>query len=171
MSERFRAFFLIAGLVLLAGLGHKPTAFAQTSNNPIPRFVAIDRSVANMRSGPGRQYPIQWVYKRAGLPLKVVDENGPWRRVVDPDGAEGWMHVRLLTGRRTVLLKGEPGAITRKLYQKPSATSAVRVTAESGVTARLMACEKLWCELRIENVRAWIETRHLWGIFPGEEIG
>ena len=162
----FRLSIVLFLLCLLAD----PAVTQQPGTLPIPRFVAIDRDVANMRSGPGRQYPIIWVYKRADLPLKVVGENGPWRQVEDMDGTRGWMHVRLLTGRRTAVLKGEPGAVTRSLYKGADSTTGVELTAESGVTGRLMACQSLWCELRIGSRRGWIERRHIWGVFAREEF-
>ena len=140
------------------------------SGNPIPRYIALRTDRANMRTGPSRDYPIKWVYERPGYPLRVMAEDGPWRWVEDPQGVQGWIHLINLVGgsRRTALIKGEPGKKRFKLYAKASATSQIRLTVESGVTGRLMTCKPLWCQLRIEGVRAWIERRHLWGVFPGE---
>ena len=36
------------------------------------RFVSLKAERANLRVGPGRRYPIDWVYTRPGLPLLVI---------------------------------------------------------------------------------------------------
>lgn len=137
------------------------------SGNPIPRFVALDTDVANLRTGPGRQYPIDWVYQRPGWPFMVTDEEGAWRKLIDHDGIEGWMHVSLLTSRaRTALITGQ----TRTLHKNAEATSKATLLADEGVIGRIMACRGLWCELRIGSIRAWIERRYIWGVFRDEDF-
>ena len=62
----------------------------------LPRFVSLRTEGANGRHGPGLEHRVDWIYERAGLPLLVTAESGPWRRVRDPDGGEVWMHARNL---------------------------------------------------------------------------
>ena len=50
------------------------------SGLPLPRFVAISEKQANMRRGPGEDYPLLYQYRRQGLPLEVVAEYGQWRQ-------------------------------------------------------------------------------------------
>ena len=57
---------------------------------PLPRFVSLRTDEVNLRTGPGMQYPIEWLYKRRGLPVEVEREFDVWRLVVDPDGVKGW---------------------------------------------------------------------------------
>ncbi|WP_216074561.1 SH3 domain-containing protein, partial [Acinetobacter baumannii] len=45
----------------------------------------------NMRVGPSPEFRIAWVYRRPGLPLKVLRMREGWRLVEDPDGARGWV--------------------------------------------------------------------------------
>ena len=62
-----------------------------------------------MRTGPGRNYPGIWLYKRRDLPIRVVQIYPNWRKIEDPDGEQGWMLVTLLSDRRTGIVKpGEP---------------------------------------------------------------
>jgi len=130
----------------------------------LPRWVALHSDKVHMRTGPGTQYPIDWVYYRQSLPMEVIDEHGPWRKVRDSDGTVGWIHRQLLIGPRYAMIRGK----TRILYAEKDLSSARLVTAEPGVTGRLLACEDIWCQLAIANREGWIERRHLWGVYKNE---
>ncbi len=163
MIARFLAFFVA---ILIGTHTIQAEIEVGSSGLPIPRFVSLAATQAYMRTGPGRQYPIDWVYSRRGLPLEVVDEDGPWRQVRDESGITGWMHVSLLSGRRTALITGK----LRKLYREATAAAPVRLTADPGVIGEIVSCENIWCELEIDGTSAWIERRHLWGIYANEVI-
>ena len=59
------------------------------SGLPVPRYVTLKFDETNLRAGPGREYPVLWQYRTAGLPLLVNAEFGIWRKVVDHDGTAG----------------------------------------------------------------------------------
>lgn len=136
------------------------------SGAPLPRLISLAASEAYMRTGPGRQYPRAWVYRRRMLPLEVIDEHGAWRQVRDFEGVTGWMHVSLLSSRRTAIILGA----TRKLYSDPNPASAVRITAEPGVIGDVIACDGIWCQLTIDGTEGWIERRYIWGVYDREVI-
>ena len=170
-----RAANLVALMLLAAMVGGTATAWQTEtrttpltgpSGQPLPRFVSVVAREANLRTGPGRQYPILWIYRRPGLPLLVVDEYGPWRKLRDRDGEEGWMHRSLLSGRRMAIITGTK----RDLFARPDRNSPVRIEAEGGVTGQIRDCRPLWCRLEIEGISGWIERRFLWGIRDGEII-
>ena len=71
---------------------------------PIPRFVSLKASEVNARVGPGPDYQIAWVFKRAGLPVEVLAEFESWRQVRDSDGVTGWVAAPLLSARRTAIV-------------------------------------------------------------------
>lgn len=75
---------------------------------PLPRFAAMRADKVYMRKGPGQRYPIEWVYHRRGLPVKVEREFDVWRLVEDADGTKGWVHQATLVGQRTFVIPGEP---------------------------------------------------------------
>jgi uncharacterized protein YgiM (DUF1202 family) len=57
--------------------------------------VAVEQ--ANVRSGPGTEYPIIAVYVQgAALTLTGRNRSGTWLVVRGPDGREGWMAVTTL---------------------------------------------------------------------------
>ncbi|MEC7163261.1 MAG: SH3 domain-containing protein, partial [Pseudomonadota bacterium] len=66
------------------------------SGLPLPRFVSIKSDAANVRRGPGPDFPLLWQYQRRNLPLEIIAEYDDWRRVRDHQGEEGWMKAPLL---------------------------------------------------------------------------
>ena len=137
------------------------------SGLPLPRFVSLGAPRANLRSGPGREYPVRWVYVRRHWPLKVVQEYGVWRKVEDIDGTTGWMHAALLSGRRTGIIRG-PGPVP--LTARPRPDAPVLYEAEPGVLVRILACDRQWCRVRIAGGKAWVRKERLWGVLPQEII-
>jgi len=148
----------LVGALLLAGFAAPMPAAAQ--EREVPYWASIRAEEVNMRVGPSANYPIAWVYRRAGLPLKVVRRNEGWRLVEDPDGARGWIVARLLSPDRAVLVVGEGLVAVRA---GPQESAALRWRAEPGVVGQLGGCEAGWCEIDIGGRRGWVHSDRLWG--------
>ncbi|QCE33697.1 hypothetical protein FAI41_09005 [Acetobacteraceae bacterium] len=69
-----------------------------------PYFAALRGSKVYMRRGPGVNYPIDWVYYRRGLPVKVSREFQNWCQVEDNFGEKGWMHQATLRSSRNFVV-------------------------------------------------------------------
>ncbi len=132
----------------------------------LPRFVSISAGEANMRTGPGDRYPIQWVYLRRHHPLQITAEYGAWRRVSDIEGTTGWMHSALLSGRRTGVVTGG----TRTLYKSADPTSRPVLKAEEGVSVRIIKCDGSWCRLEIAEQKGWMPQDNIWGTYSRENV-
>lgn len=132
----------------------------------LPRFVSLGSGEANMRSGPGREYPVLWTYRRKGLPMEVVGEWGIYRRVRDPGGEEGWMDKALLSGARTGMVHGKIAT----LRARPVEDAAPVLRAEPGVIGRLQVCEDGWCRFQIEGRAGFVPALDLWGVYKDEVI-
>jgi len=159
----------LAGIVLailLTGTAGPLAAVERgpVTNLPLPRYVSLKSGEGNARRGPGLNHRVDWVFTRAGMPLQVVAEFGHWRRVVDRDGAGGWMHYALLSGVRTVIVEGERVAL--RSAPRPEATPAAY--AEAGVIARLGDCVADWCRISAGGERGWVLKSDLWGVERGE---
>ena len=176
------ASFLASGLLaapLITGLGAalapSPAAAAADkgkSGLPLPRFVSLKASRVNMRVGPGRDYSVDWMFTKRGLPLEILQEYDNWRKVRDSDGSEGWILQTLLTGKRTALispwLKEEGGMV--ELHAKPEANSPVVAKMEAGVLAEVRTCVSGWCEIRAKDWSGYAKQVSLWGVYPDEKI-
>lgn len=138
---------------------------AEGSGLPLPRFASLAAEPINVRTGPGKQYPLKWVYARRGLPVQIVDEFDTWRKIRDLDGDEGWIHGSLLSRRRTVVLAGDR---LHELRRSPSIDARLLLRAEPGVVAGLVDCSEGWCLVEIEGHRGWLERDRLYGVMPDE---
>ncbi|MBB2204121.1 SH3 domain-containing protein [Gluconacetobacter takamatsuzukensis] len=85
-----------------------PTDKGAITGLPLPRFAALRADEVNMRSGPGQRYPIEWVYHRRDLPVKIEREFDVWRLVEDSDGQKGWVQQATLVGTRSFVIPGLP---------------------------------------------------------------
>ncbi|MFO1129075.1 MAG: SH3 domain-containing protein [Rhodospirillales bacterium] len=158
---------LVAGVMVSAG-PETARAAPEPSGLPIPRFVTLRAEEANMRTGPGEQYPIKWTYQRAGLPVEVVAEYHTWRRIRDWQGTEGWMHSSMLSGRRSIMVIGE----VHPLHASADAQSRILAEVEPKVTGQLESCPAggAWCRVKIDNVKGWLKRTDVWGVYPGETV-
>jgi SH3-like domain-containing protein len=134
------------------------------TNLPLPRFVSLKGNEGNARRGPGLTHRIDWVFTRAGMPLRITAEFENWRRVEDVEGAGGWVHYSLLSGSRSVLVTLDMAEVR----DAPSDTAPVVVQAEMGVVARLLECQTDWCRVAMDGQRGWIQKAAIWGVNANE---
>ena len=156
---------LMALALMAVGLAAIPAAQAQEKKTPY--WASISAGEAMMRTGPGRNYPATWLYKRADLPVKVVEVYPQWRKVQDPGGTTGWMLVNLLSDTRTAIVRGTEPA---PLHEAPRAESKIRYRAEPGVVGRLSECTVDWCRFDVGKRGGFIRTGNIWGTDPGESF-
>jgi SH3-like domain-containing protein len=153
------------GVVAAVVLAVAAPASAQEKKPPY--WASIASGEAMMRTGPGRNYPGIWLYKRRDLPIRVVKTYPSWRLVEDPEGSRGWMLVSLLSDRRTAIVKkGGP----RPIYAKADANSRVRYTAQEGVVGRIGHCATGWCHIEIGKRDGYIRIADIWGVSDGETV-
>ncbi len=154
-----------AGAFLSLPLGPAATpAYAQDQPLPLPRFASLDSGEANLRAGPGKDYPILWVYQRKGLPVEIIQEFDTWRRIRDRDGTVGWVQQNLLSGKRSGLIIDQQ----RILRAEPGSNEAV-ARLDPGVVARISECRSdNWCRLEVQGYRGWLSRDEFWGAYPDE---
>jgi SH3-like domain-containing protein len=150
-------FALFAGAVLvLCGLAGEANA---QSGRQTPYWASISKGEARMRVGPSADYPASWSYRQRDLPVKVVEVYTNWRKIEDPDGTQGWMHVRLLKDEPTAIVKGGIAA----MRDRPSEAARMLFRLEPGVVGRLSGCADGWCALEVNGRRGYVATSNLWG--------
>ncbi|MEO6580344.1 MAG: SH3 domain-containing protein [Sphingomicrobium sp.] len=155
-----RVGFIAAGLLCLAG-----TAPAQDKTPPY--WASIASGEAMIRTGPGRNYPGTWLYKRRDLPVRVLKIYSNWRLIEDPDRTRGWMLVTLLSDRRTGVVKpGDP----RPLRERRSNDSRAAYLAQPGVVGRIEKCDGQWCKFTVGKRGGWIGQAEIYGVGANEQI-
>jgi len=154
---------LAAALLLLtatAAHAEPDSSILNPSGLPIPRFVSLKSDEVNVRVGPGKRYPIRYVYKREHLPVQIVEEFAHWRKIADYEGASGWVHKGMVDGKRRALIMGKP----RTLYAKPDPESRAVMQAKPRVIGQVKRCAPDWCELEIEGREGWLRKADIWGV-------
>ena len=126
----------------------------------IPRYVSIKKNKANIRRGPGTSYKIDWVYNLKGLPLQIFAEYGAWRKIKDYEGSTGWIHSKLLSGKRTIIFLEKETF----LRTSPSIDSNKIALINKNVVAEFIDCKKYWCKVRVENKTGWVFRNSIWGV-------
>ena len=161
--------FGISSVIPNAGFAQSlptPKIVTGESGLSVPRFVSLGTDKANLRTGPGERYPILWVYIRRDQPLEVTAEFGVWRRVRDIDGTVGWMHGRLLSGRRSAIITGG----IRVMRSKPEAGARPLLRLAPGALAEINRCEEAWCRIEVRGKKGWLDRENLWGTYLGEDF-
>lgn len=136
------------------------SAPAAAQDREVPYWASLRNDEVNMRVGPSTEYKIDWVYRRAQLPIKVVRLREGWRLVQDVDGTQGWIVARMLSPERTALVVGE-GLVAMRAA--PEAAATLKWNAEPGVVGKLGKCDVGWCELDVGGRKGWVEQARLWG--------
>ncbi|MDE0334999.1 MAG: SH3 domain-containing protein [Defluviicoccus sp.] len=151
------------GLIAADGLGARAAEPAGAEAEK-PRFVSLRSAKTNVRFGPGRRYPIAWVFVRRGLPVRIVGRFETWRRIRDWEGSEGWIHQSLLSGRRSVIVVDGPAALRRE----PDAGARPVARVERRAVGRLLRCESAWCSVEFSGRNGWIRKKAVWGVNEGD---
>ncbi len=136
------------------------------SGLPVPRFVTLKFDEANLRAGPGREYPVLWQYRKTGLPLLVDAEFGVWRKVVDHEGTSGWMHGSVLSLRRMALVREN---MTEILNDDRDGANIIAL-AERNALLELHSCPKNWCHIISQDIDGWIKRTSIWGVLADESL-
>ncbi len=135
---------------------------------PLPRYVSLRAGEVNLRTGPGVQYPVDWVYLRQNLPMEIIAEYGTWRKVRDWQGTQGWVHQSMVSGLRALIIAGN----TRTVRRKADAQSKPIAILEAGVIGKLLSCPDLngWCRVDVAGQKGWLRRVDFWGVLKNEVV-
>lgn len=158
------ALTVLLPLTLATGGEAAAKTLGRYSGEPLPRFASLKAELVYLRRGPGSEYGILWELRRLHLPVRVIGEHGPWRRVRLHDGERGWIHVAMLTGKRFATPLEGGLAIRRR----PSENAEVVARAEPTFPLRVERCDAEWCRVEALGVDGWALRHALWGVERGE---
>ncbi len=149
------------------------SSFAYSNQNDnqelFPQFISLKGSKAHLRTGPGRNFPIEWVYQAQGLPLKIVAEYDKWYKVEDIEGSKGWMHHSLFSSSRTIQIRSNKSV---SLQSQPTYASEPIAWIDTNVVGTLIECPQgsAWCEADFNKYRGFVERKVIWGVLDNEII-
>ena len=132
-------------------------SFSTVNANEI--FLSLKKNKVNVRYGPSFESPVKFVYKKINLPIKQIDKNENWRRVIDLKNNSGWIHSSQLKPINSII------SLNNKiLFKKPSNFSKPLAKIQKGRVLILLKCEKEWCKIKTEKFKGWIKKDNIWGL-------
>ena len=122
-------------------------------------FLSLKKNEVNLRLGPSLEYPIKLIYKKKYLPVIILDKSGPFRKIKDFENNTGWIHVALLSKKKSAInIKNNS-----ILFKKPTIYSKPLARLESGRLLLINKCNLKWCKITSGNFNGWIDKKYLWG--------
>ena len=123
-------------------------------------YLTLKYNKVNVRYGPGRDYPIKYVYNKKNLPVKVIDKKENFRKIIDFKKNSGWIHTsQLKKSKSFILLKDQI------LFSKPTKHSKPLFKISKGRLLIVKKCKKNWCRVKTENFLGWVKTNEIWGLY------
>ena len=166
--NNFKSFYYIISLVCILIYFTNYHASATPINKlPLPRFASIKSSKANARKGPNKECDIEWVFIKKGEPVEIINEYEQWREIKDITGLCGWVHISVLSGKRSVIIIGNEPVLLKKYYLSDS-TIIAKLIPE--LRCELQKCNADYCKIKCNNLTGWIEKKFIWGVYKDEEF-
>ena len=148
--------------------GFFSNAFAITLDDAISKaenvevkFVCTKSVHANFRKGPDVKFPIEYQILKSGYPLKVIRYADTWYAVEDFEGRIAWIGGVNIRAKCGGIIKN---AGLSSVYFMPNVKSKILFSLEKGYILSQIECfTPEWCEVKIKNVRGWIQKKDVWG--------
>ena len=121
-------------------------------------FLSLKKNKVNVRYGPSLESPIKYVYKKINLPIKQIDKNENFRRIIDVKNNSGWIHVSQLKQINSIIPLKD-----KILFQKPSNFSKPLAKIKKGRILIVKKCNENWCQIKTSKFKGWIKNTNIWG--------
>lgn len=132
--------------------------------NGYSSYGNLRSSEVNLRVGPGKRYPISWVYVKSNVPVIILCEFDNWRKIQDPDGDQGWVHQNMISKKRTGMIKSENSII----YKDGNKSSKI-ARIEHGAIVRILSIRQDVVKIDAGGTRGWVKKDDLWGVDDVED--
>lgn len=156
--------FLLFLLVTISNISANPIESGICS----PYFASIKARKANLHVGPGKEYKVIVCYVFKTFPVMITAKYDHWRKIIDVDGMEGWIHKSMLSKDRYVIVKDQ----IVPLYQEADLNSFPIVKVKKNVVPKLISVNKSWCNVKIKyngsTYKGWMQKKALFGTVAGE---
>ena len=144
-------FFILLLLIVPINLYSRDYTFT-------PKYASIKKEKTYSRHNASFDAPREWIYQIENLPILIIRERDNWREIRDIDGAESWMHVSMISNKRTFINKQDQNLLK---YKDNNIISAI---VKKGVVGKIINCDEVFCKVKIKKYKGWVEKKYLWGI-------
>jgi len=131
---------------------------------PLPRFASIKASKMHLRTGPGNQHPIIWIYHKQHLPVMIIAEYENWRQIEDYEGTTGWVHHSMLSGKRYVMVLQKNAS----LLHSDDRDATIKARLDYSILGLIKDIKPAMVNIKIDDVKGWIARSDIWGVLKNE---
>ena len=121
-------------------------------------FLSLKKNKVYVRYGPGKNYPIKYIYKKKFLPIKVIDKKDNFRRIIDHKKNSGWIHISQLKKSKSLITTSK-----KILFNKPTKYSKPLAKLDIGRLLLTKKCNRDWCIVKTGEFTGWVSKDNIWG--------
>ena len=122
-------------------------------------FLSLKKSKVNVRYGPSFDSDVKYVYKKINLPVKQIDKQENFRRIIDLKNNSGWIHISQLKKNNSVITTND-----KILFKKPTSFAKPIAQIKKGRLLILKKCKENWCKIISKDFEGWIKSNDIWGL-------
>ena len=154
------------------------TAYA---NKDSSSWASLKYNKTYLRTGPSKDNKVIWVYKRKGLPLKILRKKNEWNEVLLPSSQKGWINSSQISKKRNVIIQNNKSLSDMALSKQKQITvkdknSKTIAYVQEGVIASLNKCKEDLCEIELKvkkekyffknsyKLSGYIKKDLIWGV-------
>ena len=120
--------------------------------------LAVSVSIANIRSGPGKNYDILWSVEKYH-PLDVFQKSGQWYHFRDFEGDEGWINRTLLGKFPSIITKTE----NCNIRSGPDTSFEILFEVGKGIPFKVLERKGSWIHIQNpDGDKGWIHESLVW---------
>lgn len=127
----------------------------------LPKYVSTKSAPSNMRVGPGKHFPIEWVYNYRGMPFRVITAFREWYKVADHTGTKGWINRSLLSRKLHKIVVKKTHIRKTKNPQSP-----IQATLLPDVIVVTDHCNTSICKVSLKSgnlkIKGYTPSENLW---------
>ena len=105
MDKKLNYIFALLSILTLVLMSLKIQANTNKENSF--KLASVKTSKANLRYGPGSNYPIKLILTQKQIPLLIIDSFDHWRKVLIQDKISGWLHKSQISSKLTSFILNE----------------------------------------------------------------
>ena len=170
--------YILCILFVLFLIINNQAAYANKNNT---YWASLKYNKTYLRTGPSKDNKVIWVYKRKGLPLKILRKKNEWNEVLLPSSQKGWINSSQISKKRNVIIQNNKSLSDMALSkQKQIAVtdknSKTIAHVQEGVIATLNKCKEDLCEIELKvkkekyffknsyKLSGYIKKEYIWGV-------
>ena len=122
-------------------------------------YMSLKYNKVNVRYGPGKDYPIKFIFNKKNYPVEIIDQKENFRKIIDLKKNSGWIHWSQLKKSSSLIVLGE--AI---LFSDNTKFSRPIAKIEAGRLLNKKKCNLNWCKVETGKYKGWALKENLWGL-------